>query len=197
MSRRYTGRNADLQNARVMWTKRVGDGTRVGSRSRRGRVERGGKGGDTILGRSTGRYTEPTVNHASVAIGLNFLRLRVPKSNSYTPATVSGTGERGRRDVIPREFPVSWEETSAPCQITGTQKTAGLLWGRVRRLSTIKHHVSRYLDEVSRKTRSKMIVQIILVQNIFLDEFSPRVQDRRKRFENQKEKEREISSNLI
>lgn len=91
-----------------------------GSRSRRGRVERGGKGGDTILGRSTGRYTEPTVNHASVAIGLNFLRLRVPKSNSYTPATVSGTGERGRRDVIPREFPVSWEETSAPCQITGT-----------------------------------------------------------------------------
>lgn len=43
-----------------------------------------------------------------------------------------------------------------------------------------------------------MIVQIILVQNIFLDEFSSRVQDRRKRFENQKEKEREeISSNLI
>lgn len=37
-----------------------------------------------ILGRSTGRYTEPTVNHASVAIGLNFLRLRVPKLNSYT-----------------------------------------------------------------------------------------------------------------
>lgn len=35
------------------------------------------------------------------------------------PATVSGTRERGRRDVIPREFPVSWEETSAPCQITG------------------------------------------------------------------------------
>lgn len=109
-----------IYNARVMWTKRVGDGTRVESRSRRERVERGGKGGDTILGRSTGRYTEPTVNHASVAIGLNFLRLRVPKSNSYTPATVSGTGERGRRDVIPREFPVSWEETSAPCQITGT-----------------------------------------------------------------------------
>lgn len=42
-----------------------------------------------------------------------------------------------------------------------------------------------------------MIVQIILVQNIFLDEFCPRVQDRRKRFE-KGERERDlVESDLI
>lgn len=59
-----------------------------------------------ILGRSTGRYTEPTVNHASVAIGLNFLRLRVPKPNSYAGNNClwnEGTWPQGRDSPgIPR-----------------------------------------------------------------------------------------------
>lgn len=59
--------------------------------------------------------------------------------------------------MIPREFPVSWEETSAPCQITETWKTAGLLLGTCSPFIERSNLVSPCLDEdISRDKKSRL-----------------------------------------
>lgn len=139
-----------------------------------------------------------------MAIGLNFLRLRVPKSNSYTGNCLwnEGTWPQGRDSPgIPGFLGRNVSALSNHRDL----EDSGAIMGTCS--SFIDHRTSLFgrgfAKCFARENRSN---DRFIINNFgskfFRDESSlfdsrPRVQDRRERFENHSSERREISSNPI